>query len=570
VAAAVAAALALPLVSVPVGASGGLLRPYSIIPVPAPADAVAVGDVTGDGRADIVVTTGYSNNPAVDFHLAVYVQRSDGTLAAPVLYPTAGSYPARPSSVALGDTNGDGRVDVVVGLDRSGIQVFQGQPDGTLGTPTFIATTDSTRIAMGSLDANLGADVAGVGWGSNTVSTFSGGPAGLTPTGTYSAPHGGYEDIAAGDVTGDGRDDIVVMSGQLYADPNVSVLPQLATGGFGPAAGYWVGTNILTSGIGLGDVTGDGRTDVVASYGGNRPASNIAVFAQTSGGVLGTATSDASYDVPQPVAVADLDADGRPDVITVHGGWQAVGVYHGQGAGALAPEDLYPIPYASSYNPQGLAIGDVNGDHAADVVIADSNNALVVLLNAHAPTVPAAPTLTSATAANGQVTLGWSAPASNGGAAVTSYTAIASPGGATCSTAGLTCTIGGLVNGTTYSFTVSATNSVGTGGPSNALSATPATVPSAPRNPTAVVGKGGITVGWAAPTSNGGSAITGYRVYRGTIAGGSKTLVATLGAGVTSWLDAGVVHRTRYYYLITAVNARGESPPSLETSAIAR
>ncbi|HYL40983.1 MAG TPA: FG-GAP-like repeat-containing protein, partial [Candidatus Binatus sp.] len=504
------------------------------------------------------------------FHLAVYAQRSDATLAAPVLYATAGSYSQRPSSVALGDLNGDGRLDVVVGLDRYGIEVFFGQADGTLGNPTFIATTDSTRIAVGHLDGDGAADVAGVGWGSNTVSTFDGGANGLTLAATYSVMHGGYEDIAVGDVTGDGRDDIVVMSGQLYADPNISVVPQLAAGGFGPAAGYSVGTNILTSGIGLGDVTGDGRTDVVASYGGNRPASNIAVFAQTSGGVLAAPVSYPSYDIPQPVAVADLDADGRPDVITVHGGWQAVGVYRGQAGGTLGVEDLYPVPYASNYNPQGLAIGDVNGDHAPDVVIADPNNGLVVLLNAHAPTVPSAPTLTNAVPGNGQMTLGWAAPASSGGAPISSYTATATPGGATCSTSGLTCTITGLVNGTSYSFTVSATNVVGTGPPSNSLSSTPATVPAAPRSLTAVAGKAGITVGWAAPPSNGGSAITAYRVYRGTVAGGAKVLVATVGAGALSWLDTSAAHRTRYYYVITAVNARGESPPSLEVNAVAR
>src|SRR5204863_298558 len=81
-----------------------------------------------------------------------------------------------------------------------------------------------------------------------------------------------------------------------------------------------------------------------------------------------------------------------------------------------------------------------------------------------------------ATPGNGQATVAWTAPATNGGAAIGNYTVTASPGGATCATGGLGCTVTGLVNGTAYTFTVSATNVAGTG---------PASAPSAAVTPTA-------------------------------------------------------------------------------------
>ncbi len=111
--------------------------------------------------------------------------------------------------------------------------------------------------------------------------------------------------------------------------------------------------------------------------------------------------------------------------------------------------------------------------------------------------MPGAPTLTSATPGNGQVALAWTAPASNGGSAITGYTATATPGGATCSTTTLGCTISGLTNGTSYSFTVIATNGVGPGPASNVLSATPtapATVPGAPTLTTATPGNGQVVL----------------------------------------------------------------------------
>jgi hypothetical protein len=547
-------------------AAGGLFLPYQAIAVPSEADAIAVGDVTGDGRADVVVTTGYDFDPTNDFHLVVIAQAANGTLLPPVLYATAGSYTARPGSVAIGDVNGDGRADVVVGLDRYGVQLFPQLADGTLGTPTLALSQDSTRVRAAVLDKGGRASVAGIGWGTNTITTFSDTGAGFGANRTYAARHDGWDDLEIADVTGDGMNDLVVMSGQGLG-PNLSVLPALADGTFGAAAEYSVGGGVLTHGIGVGDVNGDGRNDVVASYGGNRPSSFIAVFTQTAGGTLATPVSYPSYDIPEPVQVADLDLDGRADVVTLHGGWLKAGVYRGQPNAMLGTEDLYDIPYASHYSPHGLAVGDVNGDGWPDVVAADYNNGVIVLLNraVRQPTPPDAPTLTSAAPGDGRVALGWTAPASDGGSAVTSSTATASPGGATCSTSGLGCSISGLTNNTTYTFTVSATNAVDTGPASNSLVATPGVAPSAPRSlATSPNLAAGIGLAWQTPASSGSSPVSGYRIYRGSTSG-SETLLAIVGT-VLSYTDTAVVNGGQYVYQVAAVNGFGEGTRSSESA----
>src|SRR4029079_9650312 len=119
---------------------------------------------------------------------------------------------------------------------------------------------------------------------------------------------------------------------------NVSVVAQLAGGGFGAAAEYRVGDLIISNGIGVGDVTGDGGLDVVTAYGGNRPMSRLAVFAQTTGGLLASPVSYPVYDIPTPVEVADLDKDGRGDVVTLHSAWQKAGVSLGRAEGTPGPE----------------------------------------------------------------------------------------------------------------------------------------------------------------------------------------------------------------------------------------
>ncbi|WP_331346572.1 beta strand repeat-containing protein [Cellvibrio sp. UBA7661] len=102
--------------------------------------------------------------------------------------------------------------------------------------------------------------------------------------------------------------------------------------------------------------------------------------------------------------------------------------------------------------------------------------------------VPGAPTMGTATAGNTQATVTFSAPASNGGSAITGYTVTANPGGATVNGAGSPVTFTGLTNGTAYTFTVAATNSVGTGAASGSSNAV---TPSVPSNNAPVITQGG-------------------------------------------------------------------------------
>lgn len=129
------------------------------------------------------------------------------------------------------------------------------------------------------------------------------------------------------------------------------------------------------------------------------------------------------------------------------------------------------------------------------------------------PTAPGAPTSVTGVAADSSVAVSWVAPASNGGATITSYVVTASPGSATCQTTGaISCTVSGLTNGTPYTFSVTATNSAGTGAAGTSSAVTPRTVPEAPTSVTGTPGASSVSVTWAAPASNGGAVITSYLV----------------------------------------------------------
>jgi len=355
-------------------------QPYVAYSVGSWPEAVAIGDVNGDDLNDVVMTTSFYFDPDNDYKLFVFLQNSSGELEVPPVKYDAGDG----DSVDIGDLNNDGRNDVVV-TNSTSIGVFLQNDTGTLDPMTLYSTTnDALKVRIGDFNNDMLADVASIAWGNQTngyeVNVFLQNTGGtLNTPDIYTVIHGGYDDLDVGDINNDGLTDIIVMSGQGYAADNIGVLYQNAGGTFGSAVYYDLGGNELTKGVAVGDVNGDDLRDVAVTYGGNRPDSYIGVFPQNVTGTLNSPISYSSYDIPEPVVIGDVNVDQRQDVIVAHGGWNAMGVYLQESDGSFQAEELYDIPYASHYNPHGLAVGDINNDTENDVVIADYNNGLVWL-----------------------------------------------------------------------------------------------------------------------------------------------------------------------------------------------
>lgn len=184
-------------------------------------------------------------------------------------------------------------------------------------------------------------------------------------------------------------------------------------------------------------------------------------------------------------------------------------------------------------------------------------------------TVPTPPISVTGASGNAMITLTWAMPSFDGGRSITGYKVYQ---GTTAGGETLLATIGvlltyvstSLTNGQTYYFKIAATNVMGTGANSTEISMM-AGLPSAPQSLVATASDGKVILTWAAPSSTGGSAISGYKIYRGTSAG-AETLVTTVG-DVLTWTDSALTNGQSYYYTVSAINSYGESPQSIEASA---
>lgn len=225
----------------------------------------------------------------------------------------------------------------------------------------------------------------------------------------------------------------------------------------------------------------------------------------------------------------------------------------------------------------GTVITAATPPHAAgvvDVTVRTTTDGDLVLPLAYTYGGPGAPTNVAAVATAGGADVSWTAPASDGGYALTSYLVYVRASGASTWTSystGSTATtyaVTGLAGGSTYSIAVRAVNVNGPGSWSNVTSVTTlgtASPPGAPQNLAATAGDGQVSLSWSAPGSDGGSPITRYEysVFDGT----SWTGFVTTGGTVTAYVVTGLANGTAYSFRVRAVSDAGAGTASDAASA---
>ncbi len=315
--------------------------------------AIALGDLNGDGRLDAVVvgTDSTSGHTTIQGLLGA----GDGTLAAQlgVVAPA----PSPVVAVALGDLNGDGRLDVAtVGDQRNAISILLGNGDGTFGAVQDVATvTQPTGIAVVDVNRDGHLDLVAVGGSMVWVALGNGNGSFGTPQ-SYPAATEPWA-IAAADLDGDGRPDLAVAN---RADQSVSLFLGTAAGTFQPRTDLPVGGNPVS--IAIADVNGDGRLDIATG------SATVASALLGQGG--GAFAAHRDFSSPgSAIAVADLDGDRVPDLAlaggcSLNGGSSVLAIVHGHGNGDFGTHRSFSI----GGDPTVVALADLNGDHRLDVV----------------------------------------------------------------------------------------------------------------------------------------------------------------------------------------------------------
>ncbi|MGB3654038.1 MAG: FG-GAP-like repeat-containing protein [Rivularia sp. (in: cyanobacteria)] len=330
-------------------------------------DSLTLGDVNGDGRLDIVTANYYYYENG----LSVLLQNEDGTFSDNTNYTTGGDV----RSVVLGDADGDGFLDLLAAnYDNDSVSVLLNKGDGTFKTETETETTEydseftSKSVIVGDINQDSIPDTLILSYENTVAARLGNGDGTFTPeiNSTIGTSNTFLEQVALGDVNGDGLPDLVAVSNNFDGiTENLSVLLGNGNGTFDSESKYAVGDRPLS--VALGDVNGDGRQDIVtANYYGN----SISVLLGNSDGSFTAQTEYASGEQPTSVALGDINGDGRQDIVTGNRYSSSVSVLLGNGDGTFAEK----TDYATESIVASLALGDVNGDGSPDIVTATDDD----------------------------------------------------------------------------------------------------------------------------------------------------------------------------------------------------
>lgn len=277
---------------------------------------LVIGDLNSDGNQDVVVV-GSTLRGFFSGNIAIDLGNGDGTFRDASVQPLPAPDPVH--RIAAGDFNGDGKLDVVVtNMDSNSttVGVFLGNGDGTFQTPSLVtAGSLLTGIAVGDFngDGHLDIAVANQGDGTNpsTVSILLGkGDGSFTlsnPVDVGVAPVA----VAAADLNGDGKLDLVVANGGNGGPGSVSILMGNGDGTFQPAVSLPLTASLVA--LTLADFNGDGFLDIaVAEHG-----SMIDLFTNKGDGTFPQVPEHyAIGGDPDFLIAADLNDGGVPDLLT--------------------------------------------------------------------------------------------------------------------------------------------------------------------------------------------------------------------------------------------------------------
>jgi hypothetical protein len=321
--------------------------------------AVVIADLDGNGRLDLAAANSGAGSVSVFLN-------GQGSIHGRRDYETG----FVPRSLASGDLNGDGKQDLATAnFDLDSVSVLLNRGDGTFAAAVdYPAGTFPVSIALGDLNGDGKQDLVTANSGSDTVSVLlNAGDGTYSPSMAYATAKGPLA-VALGDLTGDGKADLaLVASKDADEDYLLSVLANRGDGTFSPRHDYATGYGPRA--LAIADLDADGRLDVVT---GNY--ASLSVLLNRNGTFQ---RRDYRTGGNNDVALADLNGDRRPDVATAT--IDGVAVFTNQGAGIFdKPEHVGP---RLGFYPSAVAIGDLNGDGKPDLVTAEYFGTVSVLVN---------------------------------------------------------------------------------------------------------------------------------------------------------------------------------------------
>ena len=319
-------------------------------------NSVSIGDFNGDGKPDLATANGYYSGTASILLNTTTTGATTPTFAPKVDFTTG----SKPSSVSIGDFNGDGKPDLAVANgDYIGTASILLNTTTEATTPTFATKFD-------------------------------------LPTGS------GPNSVSIGDFNGDGKPDLATAN---EGDSTASILLNTTTTGattptFATKVDFTTGSGPRS--VSIGDINGDGKPDLAVA---NARSNTASILLNTTTTNATTPTFATKFDFatgsyPSSVSIGDFNGDGKPDLAVAKLSDTAFILLNTTTTNATTPSFATNVDLPTGNMPVSVSIGDINGDGLPDLAVANFDSSTASILLNTTPTVATTPQVTAVTATN--------------------------------------------------------------------------------------------------------------------------------------------------------------------------
>ena len=372
-----------------------------------PASIVAIADIDGDGKPDMVVVDRLTNTFSILRNTST-VGITTSSFAAKVDFTTDST----PSSVAIGDLDGDGKLDIVITNQfKNKIWVYRNtSTSGSITTSSFatgvsfISDTLSlpTSVAIGDLDGDGKPDLAVTNSYSNTVSILKNtSTAGSITNASFAKSVDfttglGPISVAIADIDGDGKPDLAVANFNaktISIFRNTTTTGTISTSSFAAKVDFTAGTGPHC--VTAGDLNSDGKMDLIVA---NQGSNTISVFTNTAtSGTITTSSLAAQVVIPSNgespyyVSVGNIDGDTHPDILVSNQiGNKMVVIRNNYASGNISASSFAAgVTFATGNYPFSVAVADLDGDGKPDLAVPNfGDNTVSVYWNALSNVLP--------------------------------------------------------------------------------------------------------------------------------------------------------------------------------------
>ncbi len=346
--------------------------------------SICVADFNNDGLDDIISATDGINNPGFDHKINIHLQNVNGISNITYSFSYRKHWNLNVNSLTVDDVNNDNLKDIIFTFNDSIAIYFQTNQQNVFQFQKYYCGKYATAVKTGDLNGDGLKDIVVSHISEKYIKIFYQKTIGFNIEKIFQPEYGGFA-LEIADIDSDGSDDIILMSEYfntyfyIYLQKNKQILASPII--FTPSNSS---ANSDLDNFTVNDLDNDGFKDIVAVRFKNTPNAKIEIYLNTKSNTFFENSNSyqiTAFDLPYLITTADLNCDGKLEIIVNNIGWKAISIFEQNTSGQYSAYQKFTCDVGQFSSLQAIGTGDFNNDSKIDIVVTGDDYSSKKFLN---------------------------------------------------------------------------------------------------------------------------------------------------------------------------------------------